>query len=163
MRIKLVDAENRLAVKFVKTEGIWTWGPDNSYPSLTKSIIGSSVTAKAAAGINAENIYGKGWQFASELADRNSLIVNRNGRTINELLNMVSIEFAQQNNIFLHVNYNAAYEITSCDLLRCTDMRIGKSDSTGYSGKFVKYDNFDKSKSKSVKPADYTYFDRFNP
>ncbi|MEW5675563.1 hypothetical protein ABGT15_04560 [Flavobacterium enshiense] len=159
MRIKLIDVDNRLSIKFNQTDGIHNWGDDNAYPSLVKSIIGSSVTAKQCVDINSKYIYGKGFEFAKD----NAPIVSKKGLNINQLLRVTSREFSEQNNIFLHVNYNALFEVISVDLIPCTDGRIGKTDSTNYAGKYVVYNNWDKSKSKKVNKDEYTLIDRFNP
>jgi len=162
MRVKLINVDNRLKIKFDKTDGIYNWGDDNAYPSLVKSLIGSSVTARQCVDMNAKYIYGKGFKFVDSVLDKSLLVVNKKEHSLNQLLRIVSKEFAEQNNIFLHVNYNSLFEVTSVDLLPCTDVRIGKSDSTGYSGKFVKYNNFDKSKDKNVKSEDFAIIDRLN-
>ncbi|MCG2611506.1 hypothetical protein LZZ90_08295 [Flavobacterium sp. SM15] len=158
MRIKLIDVDNRLSIKYNQTDGIHNWGDDNAYPSLVKSIIGSSVTAKQCVDINSKYIYGKGFEFAKD----NAPIVSKKGLNINQLLRITSREFSEQNNIFLHVNYNALFEVISVDLLPSTDVRIGKTDSKNYAGKYVVYNNWDKSKSKKTNKDDYTLIDRFN-
>lgn len=156
-RVKLIDVDNRLDIKYSKNDEVYSWGADNAYPTLIKSLIGSSVTARQCSDINAKNIFGKGFEFAGRTS-----IVNKDGLTLNQLLRVASKEFADQNNLFFHINYNALYEITSVKLIPCTDVRGGKSDSTGYSGKFVVYPNWDKSKGK-VSKADYVVVDKFNP
>lgn len=158
IRVKLVDVDNRLSIKYDKTDEIYNWGDDNAYPQLIKSLVGSSVSAKRCSDISAKYMYGKGWEFAGK-----STIVNKEGHTINQLFNKATKEFAVQNNLFFHVNYNALYEIISVKLLPSTDVRIGKSDSRGYSGKYVVYDNWDRKKNKSIKKDDFTVIDRFNP
>jgi hypothetical protein len=163
MRVQLIDVDNRLKIKFDKTEGIHRWGDDNAYPSLIKSLIGSSVTARGCSDLNSKYIFGKGFSFVDSVTDKTSLIVNSKGHSINQLLRIISKEFADQNNIFLQINYNALYEVTSVTLLPCTDVRIGLKDSTGYSGKYVVYNNWDRSKEKSVKKEDFQLIDRFNP
>ena len=40
MKIKLVDVDNRLSIKYNKIEGIYNWGADNGYPQLVKSLFG---------------------------------------------------------------------------------------------------------------------------
>lgn len=159
LRLSYIDTNNRLNVKFDKTDGIFQWGADNAYPSLMTSLIGSSVTARRCWDENAKNIRGKGFAFEGS----NEVIVNQDGQTINQLLTMASKEFAGLNNVFIHVNYNAAFEIISANLKPCTDIRIGKADSKGYSGKFVDYPNWDKSISSNLKKTDYVLIDKFNP
>lgn len=162
MKIKLVDIDNRLSIKYNKQDDVYAWGADNAYPSLVKSLINSSVTAKQCVDLNSKYIYGKGFEFTQNGTDKNSLIVNKRGLSINQLLRIVSREFSEQNNVFLHVNYNALYEVTSVDLLSSEDLRIGRADSTGYSGKFIDYDNWDKSKSKKVDKKDFNIIDKYN-
>lgn len=159
MRIKLAQVDNRLSIKFNKVDGVYNWGDDNAYPQLIKSLINSSVTAKQCSDLNSKFIYGKGYEFAQI----NAPIINKRGLNINQLLRIVSKEFSDQNNFFLHVNYNALFEVISVDLLHSTDVRIGKTDSTGYAGKFIVYDNWDKSKSKKIEKKDFIVIDKFNP
>jgi len=161
-RIQLINADNRLDIKYSKTEGIWAFGDDNAYPQLVKNLISSSVTAKQCVDINAKNIYGKGFQFINKDTAKESLIVNRKGHSLNQLLRNVAKEYSEQNNIFLHLNFNALYEITSVELIPTTDGRIGKYDSTGYSGKYITYDNWDKSKNKKIDKRDFKIIDKFN-
>jgi hypothetical protein len=162
MKIKLVDVDNRLSIKFNKVDGIYNWGADNAYPQLIKTIINSSVTAKQCVDLNSKYIYGKGFDFTTEIVDKNILKINKKGLNINQLLRIVSREFSEVNNIFLHINYNALYEVTSVDLLTSEDVRIGKSDSTGYSGKFIVYNNWDKSQAKRIEKKDFNIIDKFN-
>lgn len=163
MKIKLVDVDNRLSIKYNVVDGIYNWGADNGYPQLVKSLINASVTAKQCVDLNAKYIYGKGFDFTTGIVDKTSLIINKKGLNINQLLRIVSREFSEQNNLFLHVNYNALYETISVDLLSSEDVRIGKSDSTGYSGKFIVYDNWDKVKGKRIEKKDFNIIDKFNP
>ena len=162
MKIKLIDVDNRLSIMYNKVDGIFNWGVDNAYPQLVKTLINSSVTAKQCVDLNAKFIAGKGFEFTTDIVDKTSLIINKKGLNINQLLRIVSREFSEINNLFLHVNYNALYEIISIDLLSAEDVRIGKSDSTGYSGKFIVYDNFDKTKGKKINPKEFNIIDRFN-
>lgn len=159
MRINLLEVDNRLSIKYNKVDGIFNWGADNAYPSLVKSLTNSSVTAKQCVDLNAKYIYGKGFDFAKE----NAPIINKKGLNINQLYRIVGREFSEQNNIFLHVNYNALFEIISVDLISSEQVRIGSTDSTGYNGKYIVYDNWDKSKGKKIEKKDFKVIDRFNP
>ncbi|HRE77111.1 MAG TPA: hypothetical protein PLL09_04715 [Flavobacterium sp.] len=163
MRIKLIDVDNRLKIKFNEVDGIWNWGDDNCYPSLVKSIINSSPTAKQCVSLNAKYATGKGFEFAKDITNKSDLIVNKRGLTINQLLRMVNQEFAYYNNVFLHINYNSLFEVTSVQLLPATDVRIAKTDSNNYNGKYKVYNNWDGSKSKKHSKNDYDVIDRFNP
>ena len=163
MKINLIDVDNRLSIRYNKTDGIHNWGADNAYPQLVKSVINSSVTAKQCVDLNSKYISGKGFEFTQSITDKNSLIVNKKGLNINQLLRIVSKEFAEINNLFLHINYNALFEVISVDLLSSELVRVGEADSTGYSGKYIIYNNWDKSKGKRTEKKDYVIVDKFNP
>lgn len=163
MKIKLVDVDNRLSIKYNKVEGVHNWGDDNAYPSLVKSLIGSSVTAKQCVDINSKYIYGKGFNFTQSITDKTSLIINKKGWNINQLLRLAAREFSEQNNLFIHVNYNALFEVKSVDLISSEKVRIGEADSTGYAGKFIVYNNWDKSLGKKIEKKNFLLIDKFNP
>ncbi|WNM18612.1 hypothetical protein [Flavobacterium capsici] len=163
MKVKLIDVDNRLSIKYDQINGIHNWGDDNCYPQLISSLASRSVTAKQCIKINASNIYGKGFNFTQNVKDKSNLIVNKKELNINQLLDVCSKEFAKQNNVFLHLNYNALFQIISVDLIISERVRIGEADSTGYSGKFVVYDNWDKKKNKKIDKKDFVLIDRFNP
>lgn len=163
MKVKLIDVDNRLSIKYDQINGIHNWGDDNCYPQLISTLINSSVTAKQCVDINSKYIYGKGFNFTQNITDKNSLIVNKKGLNINQLLRICSREFSKMNNLFLHINYNALYEVIGVDLVSSETVRIGKTDSTGYNGKYVIYNNWDKKKTKKIDKNDFILIDRFNP
>ncbi|MDI9257290.1 phage portal family protein [Flavobacterium sedimenticola] len=163
MKVKLIDVDNRLSIKYDQVNGIHNWGDDNCYPQLISTLINSSVTAKQCVDINSKYIYGKGFNFTQNIVDKNSLIINKKGLNINQLLRICSREFSKINNLFLHINYNALYEVISVDLVNSETVRIGKIDSTGYNGKYVVYNNWDKKKTKKIDKNDFIVIDRFNP
>ncbi|MEJ4088236.1 hypothetical protein [Galbibacter orientalis] len=157
--INLNEVDNRLSVKYDKRNEVMNWGADNAYPSLVKALINTSVTSTQCLSINAKYVYGKG--FA--LKNANTLIVNKQGQTLNNILRIASKDFEEINNLFLHVNWNANFEITSVKILPSTHVRIGKKDSEDYNGKYVVYNNWDKSKLKLIQKKDFAVIDRFNP
>lgn len=164
MKLRFIDVnDDILSIKYNKQDDVYNWGDDNAFPQLVKGLICTSTTAKQCVDINSKYIYGKGFAFTNGITDKASLIVNKKQININQLLRMVSKEFSAQNNVFLQVNYNAAYEITSVEMLGCDEVRIGKSDSSGYSGKFIVYDNWDKSKNKKIDKKDFKIIDKYNP
>jgi hypothetical protein len=52
---------------------------DNTYPQLITTIINSSVTAKQCVDLNSKYIYGKGFDFTTDIVDKNVLIINKKG------------------------------------------------------------------------------------
>ena len=157
IRLTLIDADNRLKIKLTNKGELFyhIWGADDLYPTLIWSLIGSSTTAKRCWDESGKNIRGRGFAFDGA----NQVVVNPDGQTINQLLTIASKEFAGLNNLFFHIGYNAAFEITSVTLKPCSDVRVGKADSKGYSGKYLIAD----WENKSLKKKDIVAIDRFNP
>jgi hypothetical protein len=73
MNIKLVNVDNRLSIKYNSVDGIYNWGADNAYPQPITTIINSSVTAKQCVDLNSKYIYGKGFDFATDIVDKTYL------------------------------------------------------------------------------------------
>lgn len=145
-----------LDIKKDKRTEVFNWGADNAHPSLIEGLISNSVTARTAANKVAKAIYGKAF---AELGNK---VINSKGQTINQLLRLSSKQFSKHNNVFWHFTYNAEFKINSISLVKTRDMRIGKDDSQGYSGKLVRYNNWDKQL-KRVEPSKFSYVDVFNP
>lgn len=163
MKLRFIDVnDDILSIKYNKQDDVYNWGDDNAFPQLVKGLISTSTTAKQCVDINSKYIYGKGFEFTSSITNKESIVVNKKQININQLLRMISKEFSAQNNVFLQVNYNAAYEVRSVEMLGCDEVRIGKSDSNGYSGKYIVYDNWDKSKNKKIDKSDFKIIDKYN-
>ena len=145
-----------LDVKVDKRTEVFNWGKDNAFPSMIEALINISVTSKTCIDRVAKAIYGDGFGKIG------NVIVNSKGQTLNELLRIVSREYAKQNNIFLHIRYDGNYDFKSIVLVPSTHVRLGKDDDRGYSGKFLIYDNWDKSKGGKIMSDNFILVDRFN-
>lgn len=146
-----------LDVRYKDQDGIWNWGNDNAFPSSTEAIIDASPTASACVAKVAKAIYGGGF------GDSGKLIVNKSGQSLNEVLRLLAKEYTKYGNGFLHVGYNGELKINSLRVLSAKDIRIGKSDDMNYAGKFVQYDNWDRSVERKIDKKEWKYVDRFNP
>jgi hypothetical protein len=69
-----VNVDNRLSIKYNSVDGIYNWGADNAYPQPITTIINSSVTAKQCVDLNSKYIYGKGFDFATDIVDKKLII-----------------------------------------------------------------------------------------
>ncbi|WP_431137476.1 hypothetical protein [Psychroserpens mesophilus] len=145
-----------LDIKLEKRNEIFTFGADNAYPSLVETLISNSVTSKICVDKCAKAIYGKSFGKIGKQ------IINNDGQTLNEVLRIASREFATHNNVFLHIGYNGELKIKSIKVIPVGQCRIGKDDDTGYSGKIVQYNNWDK-KDGRVDTDKFKSYDRFNP
>lgn len=157
MRLSYSQLKNNiLSIKPDKRNDIFLWGIDNNFPNLVEELINQSVTSKASVDKVAKAIYGKSF------GDVGKIIVNSDGQTLNELLRISAREYAKHNNIFIHVGYNGELKIKSLKVIPATKARAGKSDDLGYSGKYIIYNNWDKSFGK-VDKNNFNLYDKYNP
>lgn len=156
VKTKLLDIVKRYT-KFDKGAEIIVNGIDNAYPERIERTINNSVTAKTASNIMATYISGRGFGDKQDL-----FIVNKKGLTLKKFLFQISKDIAKQRGVFIHVNWNMNYKITSLEVLPYTHCRKGKPDDEKYSGKIVVYENFTGENGK-YKKDDYKIVDVFNP
>lgn len=150
-------AESILKIKADKRNECFNFGSDNAFPSLIEALIGMSVTAKTCSDRSSKAIYGEAFGEAGKV------IINSKGQSLNEVFRIAARQYAKHNNCFLQISYNGEFEIKAVVVVPVTDVRVGKADDKGYSGKFIVYDNWDKSKSKSIKASDFKYYNKFSP
>lgn len=146
-----------LDIKPDKRTEVFNFGEDNAFPSLVKALTDMSVTAKNCVNQVAKAIYGKSF---GKVGKRK---VNRKGQSLNEVLRIAAREYAEENNCYLQIGFDGNYDFKSIKVIPATHVRIGKADDLGYSGKFIVYDNWDKSKGKKIMSEGFTIVDRFNP
>ncbi|KGO88097.1 hypothetical protein Q765_03315 [Flavobacterium rivuli WB 3.3-2 = DSM 21788] len=127
---------------------------DNAYPERMDRLINNSVTAKSAANIMVQYLIGKGYG-----TDNDNLIVNKQ-HTISliDFADDVAEDLVKQRGVFIHINYNALYEIVDVRVMPNEWCRKGKSDSNAYSGKIAVYEDWSKPKKSDIKLIDV-----FNP
>lgn len=145
-----------LEVKVDKRNECFNFGADNAYPSLIRALVEMSITAKTCVDRAAKAIYG------GSFGELGEVVVNSSGETLNEVFRIAAREYAEYNNVYLAVGYNLAYEVKSISVIPATDPRIGKDDDRGYSGKFIIYDNWDKTKGKKIQSSKFVPVDRFS-
>lgn len=149
-------ADSVLDVKIDKRTEVFNFGADNAFPSLIEALIRMSVTSKICVDKISKAIYGKSFGKLGKV------IVNSKGQSLNEVLRIAGRWYAKQNNCYLQVTYDGNFDVKGIVVLPVTDVRIGKADDKGYSGKFIVYDNWDKSKGKMIQSKSFVLCDRFN-
>lgn len=147
---------NILQVKLDKRNDVFNWGLDNSFPNLVETLINLSVTSSTCVDKVAKAVYGKSF------GEIGRTIVNKDGQNLNQLLKVATREYTKHNNTFIHIGYNALLEINSIKVIPTTNVRIGKSDDSGYSGKYIIYSNWNKEDGK-IDDTKFKVYDRFNP
>jgi hypothetical protein len=146
-----------LDVKKDKRNECFNFGKDNAFPSLVEALINISVTSKTCIDRVAKAIYG------NSFGKLGNIIVNSKGQTLNEVLRVAAREYAKHNNCYIQVSYDGNFDFKAIVVIPVTHVRVGKDDDKGYSGKFIIYDNWDKSKGSKIMSSSFTVIDRFNP
>ena len=133
-------------------------GADNLYPQRIERVRDASVTAKTATTMMANFIVGNG--FENEAL--NSIVVNSDifgETTLLKLATQLANQLATHNAASMQVQYDGMLKISGLKSLPYRDVRLGKSDSNGYSGKI-----FVSSKWETIKDAKQAQkLDIFNP
>lgn len=145
-----------LDVKKDKRNECFNWGKDNAFPSLVEALVGMSVTAKTCVDRVTKAIYG------GSFGEAGKVVVNSKGQTLNEVLRIASREYAKHNNCFLQVGFDGNLAYKSIVVVPVVEARVGKDDDKGYSGKFIIYNNWDKSRGSKIMSSGFMLIDRFN-
>jgi hypothetical protein len=146
-----------LSVKEDRRTEVYNFGSDNAFPSLVETLARISVTTKTCIDRVAKAIYG------DSFGELGKVKVNSKGQTLNEVLRIASREYAKHNNLFLQVGYNSELVYNSIVVIPVIYSRIGKSDDLGYSGRFVVYENWDKTKGSKIMSDKFKIIDNYNP
>lgn len=150
-------AGDLIDIKPDKRTEVYNWGADNAFPSLITGLISISVTAKNCVDRVSKAIYGGGF------GKMGLIKVDSAGTTLNDVYRNSTIEYAENNNVFLQVGYDLNYDFSSVKLITNHCGRIGKSDDKDYSGRYVVYNNWDKTKGKKIMSDQFQLVDVFNP
>lgn len=153
MKTLLIDVWKRLT-PWNKSVDVYSNDTDNAYPDKMDRLISNSVTASSAAGIMVQYLLGKGYGETND-----SIIVNtdKNLKLVDFADDFAS-DLVKQRGCFIHVNYNAAYQIVDMCVLNYEWCRVGKMDSNAYAGKIAINKDWEKPKK-----ADTQLIDIYNP
>jgi len=153
MRTLLIDIFKRLT-PWTKGFDVYSNDVDNAYPERMDRLINNSVTAKSAANIMVQYLIGKGYG-----PDVDSIIVNKDkSLKLVDFADDIADDIVKQRGVFIHVNYNALYQISDMSVLPFEWCRVGKKDSTDYSGKIA----INKDWTNKAKKNDIQLIDVFN-
>jgi hypothetical protein len=130
MRTLLIDVWKRLT-PWSKSADVYANDTDNAYPERMDRLINNSVTAKSAAAIMVQYLIGKGYG-----ADADNLMINKEKNLkLIDFADDVADDLVKQRGVFIHINWNALYQISNCSVVPYEWCRIGKKDSNDYAGK----------------------------
>jgi hypothetical protein len=152
MRTLLIDVWKRLT-PWSKSAEVYANDTDNAYPERMDRLINNSVTAKSAAAIMVQYLIGKGY------GESDSLIINKDKNLkLIDLADDIADDLVKQRGVFIHINWNALYQIADFSVIPFEWCRIGKKDSTDYAGKIAVCREWLKPKK-----ADIQLIDIYNP
>lgn len=130
MRTLLIEVWKRLT-PWSKSADVYANDTDNAYPERMDRLINNSVTAKSAAAIMVQYLIGKGYG-----TDADSIIINKEKNLkLIDFADDVADDLVKQRGVFIHINWNALYQISDCSVVPYEWCRIGKKDSNDYAGK----------------------------
>lgn len=132
MRTLLIEVWKRLT-PWNKSADVYANDTDNAYPERVDRLINNSVTAKSAAAIMVQYLLGKG--FGNE--DDNIIINKEKNLKLIDFADDVADDLVKQRGVFIHVNWNALYQISDFSVIPFEWCRIGKMDSNEYAGKIA--------------------------
>lgn len=116
-------------IKWDKKLEIYTNGDDNAYPERMERYKNNSITAKMASEIMVQYLIGKGF---GELDN-----IKIGGVKLIDLADDVARDLVDNRGVFIHVNYDANFEVADWSVLPFNNCRIGKKDSSEYNGKIL--------------------------
>lgn len=149
MKTLFIDIWKRLT-PWNKSAEIYSNDTDNAYPERMDRLISNSVTAKSAADIMMQYLLGKG--YGSEL---DNFIVNKDkGLKLIDFADDVSNDLVKQRGVFIHVNWNALYQISDMRVIPFAWCRVGSMDSNDYAGKIAISKEWSERKQKKIQLVD---------
>ena len=153
MKSLLIEVWKRLT-PWNKSADVYANDVDNAYPERMDRLINNSVTAKSAAAIMVQYLIGKGYG-----TDADGIIINteKNLKLI-DFADDVADDLVKQRGVFIHINWNALYQIADFSVIPFEWCRIGKKDSNDYAGKVAVCQEWLKPKR-----TDIQLIDIFNP
>jgi len=132
MKTLLIDVWKRLT-PWNKSADVYANDTDNAYPERMDRLINNSVTAKSAASIMVQYLIGKGYD-----EENNALTINRDKNLkLIDFADDVADDLVKQRGAFIHINWNALYQVSDFSVLPFEWCRIGKKDSNDYAGKIA--------------------------
>jgi hypothetical protein len=128
IKTALISIAKKL-VTWDKTLAIYKNGEDNAYPERMERFINNSVTASMASNIMVQYLIGKGYgQFDNIKIQQQRFI---------EIAEDIAEDIVNNKGVFIHVNFDANFDVSDFKVLPFNDCRLGEKDSKEYNGKIL--------------------------
>lgn len=153
-RITIPRSNKRLIITSLKQEKILGWDSDNAYPQRMVDLIACSGVATRCVNRFKRFIVGRG--FSDPLIYKS--VTNRNGVTMDKLLNLCANDYAALYGFAVHVKYNGLGQIIERNYMPFQDTRLALNGQIAY------YNNWDgSSQTSKFNRNDIVYLNRFDP
>jgi len=149
LKTKLIEIAKKIITWDKKLE-IYSNGEGNDYPERMERYRVNSVTATMASKIMKQYVIGKGF------GEADNLIIGGN-KLIDIALDITS-SIVDDNGVFIHVGYNANFEVSDFKVVPFKQCRIGEKDSQEYNGKILVYKDWNENKIDKNKIITYNVF-----
>jgi hypothetical protein len=153
-KIVTANTRQRTVIRDLKTEKVYAYDYDNSYPQRIYDLINSSGTAKASYKLYSKYVMGSGISDP----DLYKKVVNRMGMTFDKLLRACVDDYCMFGGFAVHVAYNALGEVTGYNHVPFEWTRLSYDPDN----MIAVYDNWDKRKIKDNGKYDVNKIVRFN-
>lgn len=149
IKTALISIAKRL-VNWDKSLAIYKNGEDNAYPERMERFINNSVTASMASNIMVQYLIGKGFGQIDNIKIQDQKLI--------EIAEDIADNIVKNKGVFIHVNFNANFDVSDFKVLPFNDCRIGEKDSEEYSGKILVSKQWNEKKIDKSKVKTYNIY-----
>jgi hypothetical protein len=129
-------------VEWDKKLEVYKNGEDNAYPERMERFRNNSVTASMSSNTMVQYLIGNG------LGISDNILIGKN--KIIDIADDIARDIVDNRGVFIHVNYDANFDISDFSVIPFNQCRLGLKDSKKYNGKILTYydwsEKFDKNK-----------------
>jgi hypothetical protein len=139
-------------VEWDKKLEVYINGEDNAYPERMERYRNNSVTASMASNVMVQYLLGKGF---GEIDNKQI-----GDYKLKDIADDIARDIVDNRGVFIHVSYNANFDVSEFKVLPFTQCRLGEKDSKLYNGKILVYPNWSENKIDKNKVS---VIDVYNP
>lgn len=151
--------EKRITSLDNKSLGIVNYDIDNLYPQRLNDIVNNSGTAVTCLRMYSKYVMGGGAKDETFYKAK----VNSKGLTVDKLIRKIVWSKGKFNGVAIHVNYNGLLQIVEASFVPFEYCRLIPEDDSENAGKIGIYDDWAKTKRKSIDKKKIDFINAYNP